>query len=365
MKHKVKLLLPLIAIAGLLSCRQQTGLSFKNPDYVPRESIDFSVEPSSSNIVDFGIDGIQYFKVIGPYIVVLSPANTGFFTVLDKRPPYSALGSFFLKGRGPGELPALSIPSNSGQNENGDVFADLNNLTGKIIRWNISQSLKDGRTVIEEIGETGNHTLSILNLGEDGIFYKELDDDKDCQLRYIQKNGNSRFIPDNMRVLNDAVLANKKDDGTRFNILSTVALYDSSSKRLMEASSGLNTIHLYSVSGKFAKTFCIGDRIYDYNELADRNYSDRPITTFDGKNIGKFAGFLYFDVPMADFLKPESIPMLLLVPWNGSGVIQVQLPDKITSFDIDPENSVLFGYNAITEVMKVYDISQILKKLRF
>ena len=357
-------LFPILFCAILLSaCHRQGILSFKAVEYIPEDSIDYNVESSSGKRVDLGIDGIQYFQIVGPYIVLLSPAESGFFTVLEKNPPYNELGSFFRKGRGPGELPAMNIPGNWGQNSEGEVYADLNNLTGKIVRWNITRSILQGRTVTEEIGETGKTTFSTENLGEEGIYHKELGPDKDRQERYIMTKDSVKYIPKNMRLLNEAILQNKEDDGARFNILSTEVEYDSETKRIIEASSGLNTIHIYSIDGDFAKTFCIGDRIYNYNDLADRGLADRPITTIDGKNFGNFCAFLYLDVPMAAFARPESIPRLLLVPWDGSSITQIKLPDKITSFDIDIESGLLFGYSALTESMRTYDISGIISSL--
>ena len=345
------------------SCHRQGILSFKTVEYISEDNIDFTIDSSSGKIVDFGVDGIQYFQIAGPYIVLLSPAESGYFTVLEKNPPFNELGSFFRKGRGPGELPAMNIPDNYGQNLNGEVYADINNLSGKILRWNITKSVQEGRTVTEEIGETGPTTLSTENLFDDGIYYKELGPNKDCQERYIITTCSAKYIPKNMSILNDAILQNKEDDGTRFNILSTEVEYDRATKRIIEASSGLNTIHIYSLDGDFAKSFCIGDQIYNYNDLANYDLADRPITTIDGKNFGSFCAFLYLDVPMFAFVHPESVPRLLLVPWDGSSITQVKLPDKITSFDIDLESKLLFGYNAISESMKSYDISEVLSTI--
>ena len=357
-------LLPVIASMILVpACNRQGILSFKTVDYISEENVDYTIEASSGKVVDLGVDGIQYFQIVGPYLVLLSPAEAGYFTVLEKDPPYNVLGSFFRQGRGPGELPTMNIPGNYGLNAEGEVYGDLNNLLGKIVRWNITRSVKEGRTVIEEIRDAGAMAFSTESLGDDGTYYKELGPNKDRQERYIMTKDSVKYIPKNMRILNDAILQNKEDDGSRFNILSTDVEYDSRTKRFIEASSGLNTIHIYSLDGDFAKTFCIGDHIYNYNDLADRGLADRPITTIDGKNFGRFCAFLYLDVPMLAFASPESIPRLLLVPWDGSSITQIRLPDKITSFDIDLESGLLFGYNAITESMRIYDISENLSTL--
>ena len=361
---RLVLLLSLIAVLITTSCNRQRPLSFGTVQYVSTDNVDYVVDPSSGSDVSFGVDGVEYFQIIGPYLVILSYAEEGLFAVLDKTPPYTVLGYFFKRGRGPGELPSISIPGDYGIDDSGDLYADLNNLAGKIIRWNITKSLEEGRTVTEEIGETGPNTLTVLNLGEKGIYYKELSPNKDSQQRFVIDNNSQKYVPENMRLLNSAVLQNKEDDGARFNILSTVSVYDRQTERFMEASSGLNTIHLYSLDNSFAKTYYIGDKVYDYNELAERSYADRPITTIDGKHNGKFASFLYLDVLMSAFARPESIPRLLIVPWDGSDLIQVQLPEFVTSFDIDLDSGRLYCYNSFTEILKSYDIRVILDRIK-
>lgn len=344
----------LLSVSLLAGC--QSGIcALPDVVYVDVESKEESLTVSSGEILDLGIDGIQYFQTYGPYMVVVSPSGEGFVKVLEKDPPYRLLGSFFRKGNGPGEMPMLCLPEVFGVEEDGDIYAEFDNRYGSLVRFNITQSLSEGRTVSSHVVTTRDRTFVSINLGEDGVFYKEMTESKDAQIRYVERNG-TKNIPAPMARLNTAVLANKEDDGFRFNVLSSTVRYHPGLRRFMEASAQLNTIHLYDLDGPFSRTVCIGKKINRYNDIAELPLADRPLTCMDAKGYGDYSAVLYLDVPMSEIAHPSKTPTVLLVSWDGSSVRKIRLPENVTSIDVDLASGKLYTLNSLTETLRVYTL---------
>ena len=279
-------------------------------------------------------------------------------TILEKVAPYRKLGSFFKKGNGPGELLYPFLPSSFNYHtaEDGSIYAEIDNRAGKLIRFDITRSLQEGRTITEVIGETKNTTFSAIDLGEEGVFYKALSTERDAQTRYIVK-GEQRIITKGMEKLNSARIKNKVDDGTRYNVLSGGVYYDPESKQFFETPGEINAFHVYSLDDTIAKTFCLGDKLYDYNEIADRDAADRPMTSICTRLYDYYLAILYLDIPARNYYLEDWSPALILYYWDTGGIVKAYLPDKVNCFDMDEETLSIYAFDSESESFYVYDVS--------
>jgi len=359
---KLSFFVSTLVFCGLVfvSCQRSGSYSFDDITYVTSFDSELRIPAQSSTKVELGVDGIQGIKVYGPYLIVSSESEDGLITIFEKCPPYNKLGSFFKKGNGPGELIYPFLPSsfNYHTSEDGSIYAEIDNRAGKLIRFNISKSIQEGRTISEVIGKTENSTFEVIDLGEDGTFYKSLSPERDAQIRYIMRDGQT-IVTKSMEVLNSARIKNKADDGTRFNVLSGGVKYDSASKCFFETPGEINAFHVYSLNDSIAKTFCIGDKLYDYNEIADRPIADRPITSLTTRLYDYFLALLYLDISALEYSLEPWLPSLILYYWHTGDIVKIHLPDKVNSFDMDEETLSIYAFDSHSETLYVYDVSHI------
>ena len=137
-------------------------------------------------------------------------------------------------------------------------------------------------------------------------------------------------------------------------------LYDGGKKIFAEVPGEINAVHLYSLDDSFAKTICFGEKLYDYNEVADREYENRPITATCVQQYEDFFVILYIDESMKDYYTDDTWrPSLIIVPWDGNDIRKLNMPDRVTSFDLDMDTFYLWAFDSDTETMYVYDVSKI------
>ena len=351
-----------LALFMVISCQPGKKFAFDDIEYIESFGEDETYIPSRlGHVVDLGIEGIQGFKIYGPYLIISSFNDAGQISILEKDSPYRLLGSFFPKGNGPGELvyPVLPNTMQFFTDGGGSVYAEFINGKSRQIRFDITRSIEEGRTVTEELGKTGLLAFDAINIGEYGVFYREMAPEKDAFTRYIIKD-EERIVTKSMERLNSARIRNKEDDGSRFNVLYGRIVFDKATKTFAEVPGEINAVHLYSLDDSFAKTICFGKTMYDYNELADRDYGDRPRTTIWTQQYDEALMILYVDKTVEKYYTDETWrPSLITVYWDGSYISKANLPERVNQFDFDLDSFHLWAFDSDTETMYVYDVSNI------
>lgn len=354
MKYLRFIFIGLILFCG---CNSSTKFDLGKVEYITTfdQEIYLGNEPMSEFV--FEEDGVNNFRTYGPYIIASTYNPEAYILVFDKAAPYSCLGRFFKNGNGPGELAVPVLPSSFSfyQDSTGEYHAEFDNRAGKIIRFDIDRSIVSQSTVSNIVGDSKRTSFVTVDLGEDGVFHKDLSDAKDQQIRYITKDGKT-ISSRSMERLNRAVIRNKIDDGMRFNVLSGSVLYDRDTKRFAETPGQINAIHLYALDDSYAKTFCIGDKLLDYNEIADRENEDRPRTSISTRQFKDYIGVLYLGVaPRED--RQDVTQSIILLSWDGKKNARIHLPNRVSCFDIDFDEDRLYTFDQMEEKMYVYDIS--------
>ena len=347
----------LIALLCVCGCRPTPEYALRKIEYITSFDKEIDLTEDCMSEVSLQADGINNIKVFGPYIIASTYNPEGYLAVFENRPPYRLLGSYFRNGNGPNELITSVLASSLDfkKDSQGNLYALFDNRAGKIIRFDIDLSVINQQTVAKQVGESKRTSFVTIDLGDEGVFHKDLSPERDRQTRYIEKDG-EQVITKSMEKLNSAVIANKTDDGTRFNVLSGSVCYDPNSKRFAETPGQINAIHIYSLDDSFSKTFCFGKELYDINELADRDDEDRPRTSRSTRQYDDYIGVLYKGVtPRED--RPDFVPDIILLSWDGQKNAIIHLLKPVQSFDFDFEKKVLYTFDQHNEKMYVYDIS--------
>ena len=347
--------IPCAFLLVLASCHSST-LHFDDTEYIvsPME-----VGVKNVQSVDLGIKGIIDMRIRGPYMVVATSDVSGFIKVFDAE-SRTILGSFFAQGNGPGELIVPITASSMFFTKEGDKwFASFNSNKGTFIRFDIEESINEQRTVFQEYGSIPSGPCQALDLGNDTFFYKVMSPDRNSQIRYLLRH-DQRTTPSSFEVLNSATLTPpSKDDGSYFNALSTIVNYDPEKDWLYEASTELNTIHVYSEDGSMARTICFGDKLDNYDSVVKKDFNDR-IQTFVSMDLFPefclilYQGSTFYEIDTGNAKEPT----LLLLNLDEGTIVTIPFPCRATSFALDQERVLLYSVDRVNEEVISFELSE-------
>ncbi|MCR5463123.1 MAG: TolB-like 6-bladed beta-propeller domain-containing protein [Bacteroidales bacterium] len=336
-----KPILPIIVLAGLLSCSEPAGLTLTldNVEYVNVKSKKGVVlEVVSNEPVDFDIMGVVDVKVWKDWLLFATMKNSGYISIFDKGTS-KPLGKFLANGNGPGEL---SETVSFGEiSFDGDIAA-INDSKGELIYWDIKTSCETGNTVcLDSISKVigAGYLTSIVPVMDNALACVRVV--KFGQERFLYKGGEMIVTPTQQK-LNDVKLS--VNDGFRFNMLFGFAAYNKDLKRMAEVSTMLNTIQIYGLDDSFAKTVCIGKRPDDVSYIEKMPLADLPVSFQSLKSFEFGFGLLYCGTTMLDSQTTRLVrPDILVFDWDGKLIMRYEVPVWITAFDVDWDSRIVYG----------------------
>lgn len=303
--------------------------------------------PESVNLNTPGVISLKFCDSL-----LLATASGDKILHIYDRSTWKNSGSFISKGNGPSEL--LYSPFCSAfclDRENGGTvirFADF--MTKKILRIDLTQTLRQKDLVLEQIGKTvdGQQVLTSVIIDDNDYFAKRLSAKSDSQERFYMKDGQD-FISEDMVRLNSFRL-NAPDRGFNFNLFSAILGYSRDRDLIVEAMTLLNQIHVYPLSGQ-SEGFTIAN-----GKLRDIHYLERnPLASTNGY----CALSVHKNFFSALYQKDRKNNQLQFFSWDGNPLWSINLDAGISSYDIDPENGILITLNSEDETVNSYYIPEI------
>ena len=130
---------------------------------------------------------------------------------------------------------------------------------------------------------------------------------------------------------------------------------------VVEISSTLNHINLYSFDGSKTRTICVGKKLDNIDELQVLPKWKMPYSYMNLRVYPHFFGALFLGVTKKTFqTKRVHMPKIQLFDWNGNPLAEILLDRQATSFDIDFVNGNLYILDGQTEEFYRYDIGNLL-----
>jgi hypothetical protein len=323
------------------------SLTLDNPVEIDLESMDLL--------------GLQNFRIIDSLLILSVSGPNGVWAFVSL-PDLQLSGRFLSIGQGPNEFLWIPEPGKASfMKENGMRYAHIyDSPTGRLYKMNIDRSIKDNKLSLLKIKELPASLFNFCMIDSTAFFCKEIQSAETQQWRYILKDG-QKIIPAHFEKLNQASVPKGED----FNMLSTIALYDSARQIIVEAPVYLNYINMYSINGSFCKTVCIGSGLNRIPAVLETNRWDR-IYTFGGLRLfPQFWGVAYINESNKAFqTERKTHSTILLFDWDGKPLAELKTNTFITSFDMDVLNGYLYTSNHQTDKFCRYDIRRFLRTLQ-
>lgn len=309
------------------------------------------------------IIGIKSFVIYDSIMIVSTNDKDGLWSVISL-PNYKHLGSFLTKGNGPFEfvqLPDVSIGTKL-LRENGQLLAYIYDFQkGRIFSLNVEKSIQTKELNMSIlIDSIPPFLFNLVIIDSTNFFCKEVNYDQTLQLRFIVEN-KKRTTPNVLHKLNQASIRIGED----INLLSTSTKMNSENSLIVEMPIGLNYMNLYSLDGSFGKTICIGKKLDNIDKIQYKKMGDRIYTYADLRVFPKFWGVVHINEDEKTYQTGrKKLPSILLFDWQGTPLAELKLKHFITSFDIDLNNRDIYTFDAHSDELYKYDISDILAKLK-
>ena len=132
-----------------------------------------------------------------------------------------------------------------------------------------------------------------------------------------------------------------------YNMLFGSAAYNRDKKLVIETSAIMNTIQLYSLDGQIERTICIGKKPDNIHEIEKMSEAKVPVTFMSLRSYDQCFAVIYFGTTEFDFqMRGDTKPYILVFDLDGGLLSCLKVPERITAFDIDWKEKVVYGVDS-------------------
>ena len=149
------------------------------------------------------------------------------------------------------------------------------------------------------------------------------------------------------------------------NILSRITYYNAAADKFMEAMVFLNQINIISGDGTEGKTICVGKRLDDILKIEKKDFFEFKncyvtASAWDEGFGAAYSGATEFE---RQTLQSNDI-QIQFFDWEGNPKCLVELPYRISSFDIDFVSNIMYVIDSQNDKLIAYDATEIVKCLK-
>ena len=306
--------------------------------------------------------GIRKVKVIDSLLIIEKTNNTWALYSLDGSKKY---GECLRVGNGPGEfthyLPDINWCYFFKDNDSLFVYA-ADTFKGLILEFNISDFLAGNNRNPYPLMETNLiiGAMPAIVYGEEKIFAYQYDNSCTNTKRMLYDGDSLRQMSVTKGI--DEITISRQAD---MNILSRITYYNAAADKFMEAMVFLNQINIISGDGTEGKTICVGKRLDDILKIEKKDFFEFKncyvtASAWDEGFGAAYSGATEFE---RQTLQSNDI-QIQFFDWEGNPKCLVELPYRISSFDIDFVSNIMYVIDSQNDKLIAYDATEIVKCLK-
>lgn len=368
--HRLTFLaLTLIMISGCSNV-PENSLSFDDIVYTG-EQFPTTYTPADADTLKIPVPGVMNFAVADSLLLVSNNDNSSRVTVLSLDGT-TVMGRFLRTGRGPEEVigfPGIgNVALSTG--EDGHLLATWDNRIGKMITWDITASLDSGQTAMTDRSLTPSVSkllLDILPLKDNEYLLAQGGDDKNTIKRFVLSPDDSTRVTPPLERLNRVIVDKDMEPETgymqntdkeitlvtpNFNYINASYVYNSERGLIIEVERARNTINIFTLDGKSARTICtFGDLPEDVSTLEKKDLNER--LTMRPKAYPDFFSVLHWN-------RLDETKYIWMFNYDGEALAVIPVSNEVTYYDIDPAGKCLYLLEPDNELLLRYDINDYL-----
>lgn len=298
--------------------------------------------------------GLKSIKVVDSLVVISHGSSWGVYS-----PDGVSYGNALSCGQGPEEFSSLPASAAAAYATEGDSLVAYipDKDKGRVMRWNITAFVNDGRTIIAPAFHSDrleNSVWYVVSCDSTRFLEAVPTDNFDGFIR-MMCNGDSAVEPPVTKALSQASVANDMD----INLLAKVFRFDSKANMAVEGMLYMNQLNIFDGDGAEGKTLCVGkrpDELADIEAcpLAERINTYISVCAWPGGFAGAYSGLTELAIQTTDTGGSE----LQFFDWQGTPLARVKMVDRVSCFDMDFQTGTLYVVTARDE-LKLYDASPV------
>jgi hypothetical protein len=318
---------------------------------------------------------VEYINVIDTFLLAKLRSGDYIFSLYNIKTG-KKITEIAFRGNGPNEFPISLSFTGQYEKENGSIYFWARALsTNKLYKINITESIKQNRTIIND--EYKYSPICFF----DNVFFID-------SANLIGRTSNlsphiNRLLiynPTNDKIVKTVEpfpkVKNTYSDNLNFIFYRYNSLYNSSlglkpdRSKIVSAMNMFNRIDIFDISGNLLNSYI------DKNTLSDdliKEYLSAKQNNVDKVNIklyyqGIYASNSFIYVVYQNRLYydyNQSIPVYIRIfNWNADPICEIKVPDYLQYISIDEKNEMMYGSAVIDEKIFKYDISSILDEIK-
>lgn len=324
--------------------------------------------PIKGDTLEMEADSIVGLLVANNYLIASQFSGNHFLRVYDAS-NCKLLGQLARKGSGVNEFPtSLMVDQYERCGDNDCLWVhDLNK--GELIKINITKSLKEKITVVDQkiptpaesrfhtaffldsqkvIGRSTNSTPQMNRLQ----IYDPLDDEILKTISLFPEIKRSRtgldFVLNKYNMLYVSHIGLKSD---KTKIASAMASFD--------------RIDIFNSDGDLEKSVFNGKEIPDTNlEYLEETGSKKLQIYYSGIfTSDNYIYALYYGQPFSEYINIPVPTEVRIFDWSGNPLCKIELDDYLFNFTIDEKNSFMYGVDYVNKRILKYNIKNVLNEL--
>lgn len=352
-----RILLVIFTVVVCTSAKKSVlSIDVKEVDYADKASFVLEGKP-----LDLPVMGANNMVITDSILAFTTNDVSGMLQVFSLN-SMNQIGKFCTKGRAGNEFLQLSL-KNCVVKRNGNILLPMTNYPGYELKLvNVSESLRKGYTVIDDITDNFfEGSFVLLDNKSENRFEYHLQEDPD---------GNNRGVPvyysiRNGKKTNKVEVFSKpvKYDNKEADYVAPYmgALYKHPNRNLV-IETLMYTDYLLFFDIDYSKYFAIHrenaesyDDVFSYQKTDYKTFTDIAVTD-------DFFMILYWGGKNNIFSNANNVkPELLMFDWNGNFIRSAKLDQTVNVIEYDNQHKLLYGLNRDNESIYTFDVKQMVE----
>ena len=314
----------------------------------------FEYALTAPDTVSTGVIELSGFDIQDSLLIVSTRTNTDSWKIL-RISDMTLLGEFLNTGNGPDEFVSF-VPSVSYADrivENGCLNYLLTDINRRILhKFNVTSSLYSQQADISSMqNDIPPACFEYIFIDDSTCFYKQPAPDNTGFIRMLARNGES-FEPEGLKEINSAHV----NPGQWYGPVYTNLWYSRNRNIIVEISSALNNINLYTPDATWRKSLCIG-RPDNLDDIVNGPREREPITFCQARLYDDFFAVMYLGETALSYETGRTeLPHIYCFGYDGSPLADIRI-DKLAE-DFGFAGRRLYVLDPNTESFWRYDLPE-------
>lgn len=298
--------------------------------------------------------GVADIMIADTFLIAYTPMRHDYYYWVFNTSNLEKIGGFLPEGRGPDEFYAIAHDK-CHDNKNGISKTWLSNGETQY-RWNISESVKQGHTVIDS-------TISRTGILSHGIWYVNPYDNRLTGFQYASDNINCiSYDPNTQKETHRHKVFSRNLSPKALEVAAMNTCLKTDHSKIALVGWNNNYICILDADFSASKPLTIYGKGTSINKTLATNPPERILYYSCENGTNRYLYSLYINQPEKNRQYHTGNEEIHIFDWEADPILNIVIPENILFFAVDERNKCLYGLTSDERIYK-YDLSEHLQEL--